>query len=343
MLAYLRHVLAVLRAFLRSRAGLQIEILALRHQLIVYERTAPRPRLHPTDRLFWSILSRRFVDWREALVIVKPETVLRWRRRRFREHWARLSRSGRRAGRPRVPQDLRGLIRRMRQANPTWGSPRICGELAKLGLDVARSTVDKYLPRTRPPVSPTWKTFLEAHTKDLVAVDFFTVPTIRNRVLFVFVVLALDRRRVVHFNVTTNPTAEWTARQIVQAFPYDSAPKYLVRDRDNIYGDVFSRRVRGMGIEEVITSYRSPWQNGYVERLIGTIRRECLDYMIIFSEGHLRRVLKRYFAYYHRWRTHLGLDMDCPEPRRVQSPEEGEVVEVPEVYGLHHHYERRAA
>lgn len=179
--------------------------------------------------------------------------------------------------------------------------------------------------------------------KDLVAVDFFTVPTIRNRVLFVFVVLALERRRVIHFNVTANPTAEWTARQIVQAFPYDSAPRFLLRDRDAIYGSAFRGRVKGMGIEEVVSAYRSPWQNGHVERLIGTVRRECLDHMIILNEDHLRRVLARYFDYYHRWRTHLALDMDCPEPRRAQGPDEGEVVEIPEVYGLHHHYERRAA
>ena len=231
----------------------------------------------------------------------------------------------------------------MSQANSGWRAPRIVGELGKLGIVVAESTVRKYmLPRRRPP-APTWRAFLSNHAKDLVALDFFVVPTVRFRVLFVLVVLRHQRRQVVHFNVTGNPTAQWTSQQIVEAFPWDGAPRYLLRDRDGVYGKHFRDRVRGMGIEEVMTAPQSPWQNAYAERLIGSIRRECLDHVIVLNEDHLRRVLRSYFSYYHDWRTHLALDMDCPEPRDIQGAEAGEVVEVPEVGGLHHHYERRAA
>jgi len=197
--------------------------------------------------------------------------------------------------------------------------------------------------RRRRPPSPTWRAFLSNHAKDLVAIDFFVVPTIRFRVLFVLVVLRHHRRQVVHFNVTEHPTAEWTAQQIVETFPWGDVPRYLLRDRDGVYGSHFRQRVRGMGIEEVMTAPQSPWQNAYAERLIGSIRRECLDHVIVLSEDHLRRVLRSYFSYYHGWRTHLSLDMDCPEPREIQGAEVGEIIEVPEVGGLHHHYERRAA
>ena len=231
----------------------------------------------------------------------------------------------------------------MWQANPTWGAPRIVGELRKLGIDVAKSTVETYRVRPQKPPSPTWKTFLKNHVQDLVSLDFFMVPTVRHTVLFVLVILAHHRRRVVHFNVTEHPTAEWTAQQVIDAFPWDEAPRYLLRDRDRIYGAPFRQRVRHMGIEEVLIAPRSPWQNPYVERLIGSIRRECLDHVIVLHERHLRRLLTEYFQYYHDWRTHRALDMDCPLPRPVQRPEVGPVREVPEVGGLHHHYERRAA
>jgi transposase InsO family protein len=231
----------------------------------------------------------------------------------------------------------------MWQANPTWGSPRIVGELHKLGIKVAKSTVETYRVRPRTPSSPTWKTFLANHVQDLVALDFFVVPTVRHTVLFVLVILAHHRRRVVHFNVTEHPTAAWTAQQVIEAFPWDEVPRYLLRDRDRIYGACFRRRVRHMGIEEVVIAPRSPWQNPYVERLIGSIRRECLDHVIVLHEQHLRRLLISYFSYYHAWRTHRALDMDCPVPRQVQRPEVGSIREVPEVGGLHHHYERWAA
>jgi putative transposase len=242
-----------------------------------------------------------------------------------------------------VAKEVRALIQAMWQANPTWGSPRIVGELRKLGIDVAKSTVETYRVRPRKPPSPTWKTFLHNHVKDLVAMDFFVVPTVTYKVLFVLVILAHARRRVVHVNITEHPTAAWTAQQVIDAFPWDEPPRYLLRDRDRIYGASFRQRVQHMGIEEVVIAPRSPWQNPYVERLIGSIRRECLDHVIVLHERHLRRLLTDYFRYYHDWRTHRALDMDCPVPRPVQRPEIGPIREVPEVGGLHHHYERQAA
>jgi transposase InsO family protein len=228
------------------------------------------------------------------------------------------------------------LIRKMAWANAIWGAPRIRNELAKLGIEVAVATVAKYMPRRHRPRSPTWRAFLENHLGDLVAVDFFAVPTATFRILFGIVVLAHHRRRVVHFNVTEHPTAEWAARQMVEAFPEETAPRFFLRDRDRIYGGVFQRTTEILGIEEVVTAARSLWQNAYVERLIGTLRRECLDHVIVLHEAHLRRILARYFAYYNESRCHLSLDGDAPEPRRVHGTELGEIVEFPEVGGLHH-------
>ena len=334
-------LLQLMTTLIRSRLSLQLEIVALRHQLAVYQRTAKRPQRNSGDRLLWSWLSHRWPGWRGALVFVQTGTVIAWQRKRFREHWANLSRHDK-TGRPSVPKEIRELIRKMSEANVSWGSPRIVGELHKLGIDVAKSTVDKYRVRSRKPPSATWKAFLNNHVRDLVSIDFFVVPAVKNKVLFVLVILAHHRRRVVHLNVTEHPTAQWTAQQIVEAFPWDTAPKYLLRDRDAIYGSEFKRRVRGMGIEEVLTAPHSPWQNPYVERIIGSIRRDCLDHVVVLNERHLKRIL-RSFSYYHRWRTHLSLDMDSPESRPMQSPVLGKVVPFPEVGGLHHHYERLAA
>jgi transposase InsO family protein len=231
----------------------------------------------------------------------------------------------------------------MAVANPLWGAPRIHGELLKLGIDVAERTVSRLMPRRRPEPSQTWRTFLANHIRDIVSIDFFTVPTARLRVLFVLDVLAHHRRRVVHFNVTEHPTAHWTAQQIVKAFPDDAAPSYLLRDRDQVYGDKFRNRVRGMHIEEVLTAPRSPWQNPFAERLIGSIRRECLDHVLVLSERHLCRILARYFSYDHAARTHLALQKDAPDGRPIERPEVGMVVQIPEVGGLHHRYVRQAA
>jgi transposase InsO family protein len=303
---------------------------------------APRPKLHTTDRLFWAGLARVWTGWRQALIIVSPDTVLRWQRRRSREYWAQLS--GRSTGgRPCVNAEITALVRKMTAANPLWGAPRIHGELLKLGIDVAERTVSRLMPKRRPQPSQTWRTFLANHVRDLVSIDFFTVPTARLRVLFVLVVLAHHRRRVVHFNVTEHPTAHWTAQQIVDAFPYDSAPSYLLRDRDQVYGEQFRHRVKGMRIEEVLTAPQSPWQNPFAERLIGSIRRECLNHVLVLGESHLRRILTCYFGYYHQARTHFALDKDAPDVRPVELPEAGRIVEIPEVGGLHHRYIRQAA
>ena len=342
MTPIVRALLAFAVSLVQSRMSLQVEIAALRHQLTVYKRSVRRPRVRPSDRLFWAWLARYWDRWREALVFVQPATVLAWQRKRFRAHWTRLSRPGR-PGRPTISQEVRDLIREISAANPRWGSPRMLGELRKLGIPVAKSTVEKYRVRPRRPASPSWRAFLKNHMRELVALDFFTVPTVGFKVLFVLIVFAHDRRKVIHFNVTEHPTAHWTAQQLVEAFPWETGPQYLLRDRDAVYGEWFQRRIKSLGLEQVLTAPRSPWQNPYAERLIGSIRRECLDHVIVFSESHLRRLLANYFQYYHRWRTHLSLDMDCPDPRPILSPEQGAVVAFPEVGGLHHHYERIAA
>ncbi len=235
-------------AFFRDRLDLAVENIALRQQLAVLKRSARRPRLRPWDRVFWVWLSRVWKSWRSCLLLVQPETVIGWHRKGFRLYWQRKSRR-RHMGRPRVARELRDLIRRISMENSTWGAPRIQSELALLGYDVAESTVAKYMARRRKPPSQTWRTFLNNHVECLSAIDFFTVPTATFRVLSCFVVLCHDRRRVVHFNVTAHPTERWTAQQIVEAFPYDSAPRHLIRDRDSIYSDMFGRRVQGMGIE----------------------------------------------------------------------------------------------
>ena len=242
-----------------------------------------------------------------------------------------------------VAPAVRALIRRMSKANALWGAPRIHGELQKLGVEISQAAVSKYVVRHRRPPSPSWRTFLDNHLGSLVSVDFFVVPTVMCKVLFVFLVLAHDRRRVVHVNVTDAPTAQWTAQQIVEAFPWETAPRYLLRDRDAVYGVAFSSRVQALGIREVKTAPRSPWQNPYVERLIGTLRRECLDHVIVLHETHLCRLLRDYLVYYHSARTHLSLDKDAPEPRPVERRDQGRVVETPLVGGLHHRYSRLAA
>jgi len=301
-----------------------------------------RPQLTPADRYFWVVLSRVWLAWRSALAIVQPDTVIAWHRKGFRLFWTWKIRRGK-PGRPAVSREVRELIRRMSRENPLWGAPHIHGELLKLGITIGETSVAKYLVRDRKPPSQTWRTFLDNHVKTLVSVDFFTVPTIRFQVLYVFLVLAHERRRVVHFNVTAHPTAEWTAQKLREAFPFDQIPRYLLRDRDKIFGEGFRRQVRDMKVQEVLTAPRSPWQRAYVERLIGSIRRECLDHMIVFHEAGLRRILSAYFSYYHRARPHLALDKDSPESRNVQPPELGRFVAIPEVSGLHHRYERRAA
>src|SRR5262249_37415017 len=300
----------------------------------------PRPRLSAMDRMFWVLLSRLSRSWQHSLQVVRPETVVGWHRKGFRRYWAWKSR---RCGRPVISADVRDLIRRMSYANPLWGAPRIHGELLKLGLRVSQATVSKYMVRPRRPASQAWRTFLKNHASDLIALDFFTVPTATFRVLFVLVMLTHSRRRLVHVNVTEHPTAEWTARQLLEAAAVEDLPQYLLRDRDQVYGERFSRQAKTLEIRETVIAPRSPWQNAYAERVIGSIRRECLDHVVVIGERNLREILAKYVAYYNRTRTHLSLSKDAPEPRTVQAPSEGGVVEVPRVGGLHHEYLRQAA
>jgi transposase InsO family protein len=281
-------------------------------------------------------------DWKQHLTIVQPETIIGWHRLGWRLYLRRRSRK-RRPGRPVVEAEVRDLIHRLSVENPLWGAPHIHGELLKLGYDVAEATVGKYMAKCTGPSSQSWRTFLRNHGAEIVAIDFLTVPTATFRVLYVFVVLSLDRRRIVHFNVADSPTAEWISLQLIQAFPFDTAPRYVIHDRDSIYGEKVATTFGALGIEDKVSGYQSPWQNGYVERVSGSMRRECLDHVIVFDERHLRRVLREYVAYYHGSRTHLGLGKDALEPRAIQPRDTGAVVSAPVLGGLHHRYWRQAA
>ena len=341
MLPLLYALLATARSNLRRQREFALENLALRQQLAILKRKTKRPKLTQADRAFWVALCRLWPDWQNALIIVKPETVIGWHRKGFKLYWT--SESRKRGGRPPIDAEIRTLIRRMAIENPTWGAPRIHGELLKLGFELGEATVSRYMSLRRKPPSQTWRAFLRNHTQELVSVDFFVVPTATFRILYVFLVLEQERRRIVHFNVTEGPSARWTGQQLVNAFPYDSAPKYVIRDRDTIYGADFVRRVRAMGIDQVLPAPRSPWQNPYCERVIGTLRRDCLDHVIVVGEQHLRCILRKYIEYYHGSRTHLALGKDAPEPRKRESTDGGNVIALPMVGGLHHRYTRRAA
>ena len=330
----------LLRALLFGSVAIALENLALRHQLGVLQRSVPRPRLSRWDRILWVWLSRIWAGWRSSLAIVQPATVLAWHRRGFQLYWRWKSRA-KPVGRPKLDPEVRHLIRRMACENPTWGRRRIQAELALLGYEVAELTVAKYMCRTSPRPSSTWRAFLAAHARQIVAVDFFLVPTLAFRLLSVFVVLRHDRRELLHVNVTDHPTAVWTARQIIEAFPDDSAPRFLLRDRDAIYGEEFARRVKSMGIREVLTAPRAPWQNPFVERVIGSIRRECLNHFLILNESHLRRLLRDYTAYYNTTRPHQSLDNNVPSPELSNLPC-GRIIAIPQVGGLHHRYQRAA-
>jgi putative transposase len=341
MLAVLISLLGTARLSMRSRAVLQLEILALRHQVQVLQRSRRRRVcLTQADRLLWMWLSRIWTEWRSAVVTFRPETVIAWHGRAFRHCWTWKSR--RRLGRPAVPPDVRSLIRAMSQANPLWGAPRIHGELLKLGIDVSQASVAKYVVRHRRPPSQSWRTFLANHVDQIMTADFFVVPTATGRLLFVLVMLAHYRRRVVHVAVTAHPTAAWTAQQLREVFPWNDAPRYLIRDRGLTFAAI-SATAEAMAITEVLTAPRSPWQNAHVERFIGSGRRECLDHVIILTATGLQRIVKRYVEYYQRSRTHLALDKDAPVSRAVSPSTGGSIIAIPHVGGLHYRYERTAA
>jgi transposase InsO family protein len=337
MLAILHLLVMFVADIFKSRRRVEAENLFLRHQLNIALRQAPpRLRLRGSDRALLAWMTRLWPSLLGAAQVVQPETILRWHRAGFTAFWRRKSRK--RVGRPKIDRGLRDLIQRMSKENPQWGASRIHGELLMLGFEVAQSTVSKYMVRGGTPPSQSWKTFLRNHALAIAAIDLCVVPTLTFERLFAFLVLGYGRRQLLWFEVTRHPTAEWLARQITEAFPWSSAPAYLVRDNDRAYGDVFKSRVRAMGIRDRPILPRSPWQNAYVERLIGTVRRECLDRMLIFGESHLRRVLASYAAYYNQARTHLALQKDAPLHRAVQRS--GVIVAIPILSGLHHQYVR---
>src|SRR5215472_16061986 len=337
MLAFLTKVLHVVRRRLRSQARLRAENLVLRQQVLILSRKRPaRVRLRNLDRLILVWMYRFFPSILNAISVVKPETVIRWHRRGFRAYWR--WKSGRLGGRPRISREIRDLIRRISRENSLWRAPRIHGELLMLGIEVAQSTVATYMGRSGRPTSQGWKTFPHNHAAGIASIDLFVVRTISFKVLYGLVILSHLRRRLVRIGVTTNPTAEWIAGQVVEAFPWDEAPRHLIRDRDRSFGLAYARRVRAMGIRDRPTAPRSPWQNGQVERLIGSIRRECLDNMVVFGEADLRRLLKSYASYYNLVRTHLSLNKNVPLFRPRQTV--GSIVSIPILGGLHHLYVR---
>src|SRR5450830_568705 len=335
MIALLSFMLAVLASPLKSKSRLEAENAVLRHQLIILRRKVPgQVRLTNNDRWFLIQLYRWYPSILQVVTIVQPETLVRWHRAGFRCYWRWKSRP--RGGRPQIETDLRALIRQMSIENPLWGAPRIHGELLKLGFEIAQSSVAKYMVKRHGPPSPGWRTFLRNHAPDIAAMDLFVVPTIGFDLLYGFVIVRLDRRDLFWINVTTNPTAEWIARQITEAFPWDDAPQHFIRDRGRLYGTIVTRRLRAMGIRDRPTAPASPWQNGFAERLIGSIRRECVDHFVVLGEAHLRRILRTYMRYYNRIRTHRSLDKDAPVSRPVQWT--GIINSHAILGGLHHHY-----
>ena len=346
MITYLLLLCSLLRSALRSRQCLVLENIALRQQLAVLSRQSRRPRLRATDRLFWSWLSRLWSGWRSTLVIVQPETVVRWQRKAWRRYWTWRSRQHRGPGRPPVPNEVKELIRRLARENPRWGSVRIRGELGKLGFQVSAESVRCYRRSAlRRPPSQSWRTFLRNHAPHIWAADFFTVPTATFHTLYVFFFIAHHRRRIVHLNVTAHPTAEWVWRQLIAATPWGEQPRYLIRDRDRSYSAAFIPRAARIGIQTILTPVQAPKANAIAERLVGTLRRECLDHMIVVNEQHLRGVLREYAAHYNRGRPHRSLGLETPTgpPARAGPPETGRIVARPVLGGLHHEYEWVAA
>src|SRR5436305_1324454 len=334
MVALLCFFLTLFASPFKSKSRLEAENAALRRQLIVLQRrVSGRVQLTNGDRLFLVMLYRWFPSILKALTIIRPETLVRWHRAGFRRYWRWKSRSL--GGRPQVDADLRALIRRMSVDNPLWGAPRIHGELLKLGFEVAQSSVAKYMVKRSWPPSQGWRTFLRNHTPDIAAMDLFVAPTLAFDLLYAFIIVRLARRDLVWINVTPHPTADWIARQITEAFPWNEAPRYLIRDRDQVYGAAATRRLRAMGIRDKPIAPGSPWQNGFTERLIGSIRRECVDHIIALGEAHLRRILTKYATYYNELRTHRSLNNDAPIGGAIQHF--GRIVSARVRGGPHHH------
>jgi putative transposase len=333
---------SILRVF-RTRSSLLLENLALRQQLAVLKRRRPRPFISLFDKLFWVLASRLWAKWKEALIVVRPETVVRWHRAGFGIYWRAISKVRVLTGRKRIPKDVRDLIFRMVVENPTWGAPRIHGELLMLGFDFSERTISRWMKRAprNPEPAKRWLAFLRNHREAIAAMDFFTVPPITFRVLYCFFVISHDRRRILHFNVTRHPTSHWVVQQLREAFPYGSAPKYLIFDRDGKYGLEAPMVARSLNLIPVRTSFESPWQNGVAERWVESCRHDFLDHVIALNESHLKRLLSEYVFYYHEDRTHLGLGKGTPS-RRPRSAPFGRVVSHQRLGGLHHRYDRAA-
>jgi transposase InsO family protein len=346
MLRLLRLLLALSTQSLRSRSDLLLENLALRQQLAVLKKRHPQPRLAPADRLFWVVLRRLWPGWKRVLVLVQPETVVHWHRAGFKLYWTWLSRHRKCAGRKCVGKELRELIFHMVAENHTWGAPRIHGELKMLGFVVSERTVLRWMRKAPkyPEPAKRWAEFLNNHREAIAAMDFFTVPALTFGVLYCFFVIAHDRRRILHCNVTQHPTSAWVCQQLRETFPYDSAPDYLIFDRGSQFNLEVIATVKRFGIEPNRTSFRSPWQNGVAERWVGTCRRDLLDHVIVLNERHLKRLMKEYVHYYHDDRTHLALAKGTPEGREVKKDPGGNrrVISMPRLGGLHHRYDLAA-
>jgi putative transposase len=346
MLCLLRILPTLAIGFLRSRRDLILENLALRQQLAVLRQRHPQPRFAAPDKLFWVMLRRLWPEWRRVLILVKPETVIRWHRTGFKLYWTWLSRHRTRVGRKCVNRELRELIFRMVAENPTWGAPRIHGELKMLGFDLSERTVLRWMrkaPRNPEPAKQ-WAAFLSNHREVIAAMDFFTVPTLSFGVLYCFFVIGHDRRRILHCNVTKYPTSAWVIQQLREAFPYDSAPGYLIFDRGAQFNEEVIDTVKGFGIQPKRTSFRSPWQNGVAERWVGNCRRDLLDHMIVLNKRHLMRLMNDYVCYYHEDRTHLGLEKQTLSGREAATDSDADcrVVSMPRLGGLHHRYDLAA-
>ena len=338
----LRLLLGLFRRSFRSRRDLLLENLALRQQLLVLKRRQNKPRLCHVDRLFWVVVKRIWSRWKGALVIVTPETVVRWHRAGFRLYWNWLSRHRPVVGRKRISKELRDLIFRMVAENPTWGAPRIHGELLKLGFGVSERTVSRWVQRApkNPDPAKRWQAFLQNHREAIAAMDFFAVPTLTFHVLYCFFVIAHDRKRILHCNVTDHPTGLWITQQLREAFPFDHHQRFLIHDRDSKFGETVSSALIDVGLTAVKTSLRSPWQNGVAERWVGSCRRDLLDHVIPINARHLKRLLSEYVRYYHDDRTHLGLKKDTPNPRtRAEQKDGSHILSFPRLGSLHHRYD----
>jgi putative transposase len=343
MLEFLRLWFGVLLRIFRTCRSLMLENLALRQQLAVLKRRHPKPRLGPFDKLFWVVARRFWPKWKDALLLVSPETVVRWHRAGFRLYWAMLCKLRRQVGGKRISKQIRDLIFQMVVENPTWGAPRIHGELLMLGFDVSERTISRWMrcaPRNPAPAKR-WLSFLHNHREALAAMDFFTVPTVTFNLLYCFFIISHDRRRILHFNITRHPTSSWIVQQLREAFPYQSAPKFLLFDHDAKYGLEVPAAIRSMTIASVRTSIRSPWQNGVAERWVGSCRRDLLDHIIALNERHLKRLLADYVCYYHEDRTHMSLQKQTPGGR-IRSAARGRVVSRARLGGLHHRYDQAA-